>query len=125
MSADFLDVERYPVMTYVSRHLTAGDSGPKWSMVNGTMRRRRRTSGGITALGDLTIKGITLPIELDVAIDGITSDPWGGERLALSARGLIDREAYGMTWNVALEAGGWLVSKQIDIEIRAQSVRQA
>ncbi|MGH8827827.1 MAG: YceI family protein, partial [Jiangellaceae bacterium] len=77
-SADFLDVERYPVMTYVSRHLAAGDSGPKWSMVNGTMRRRRRTTGGITALGDLTIMGITLPIELDVAIDGITSDPWGG-----------------------------------------------
>lgn len=123
-SPDFFDVDSYPAMSYVSTALRASDSGSKWMMINGTMRRRRRNSQSISALGELTIKDITAPIELDVTIDGIAHDPWGGERLALSATGQIDREAYDMTWNVALEAGGWLVSRNIKIEIRAQAVRQ-
>lgn len=122
-SGDFLDVERHPEMTYVSRSLIPGDSGPKWTVVNGVMRRRRRSHEGFTAIGDLTIRGITRPIQLDVSLDGVTSDPWGGERLALTATGEIDREEYGMEWNVALERGGWLVSQHIQIEIRAQAVR--
>ncbi len=123
-SDDFLDVERYPTITYVSRGLRASTGGAKWTMVNGTMRRRRRDALGVSALGDLTIRGVTLPIELDVSLDGVTTDPWGGERLAISATGEIDREAYGMVWNVALEAGGWLVSQKVGIEIRAQAVRK-
>jgi polyisoprenoid-binding protein YceI len=125
-SPDFLDVEEFPTMSYVSRELRGGTGqSPKWTMVNGMMRRRRRDSHGITVFGDLTIKDTTRPIELDVTLDGVTHDPWGGERLALTARGQIDREAYDMTWNVALEAGGWLVSKHIQIEIRAQAIRQS
>jgi hypothetical protein len=73
--------------------------------------------------GDLTIKAITRPLTLDLSLDGVTGDPWGGERLALTATGEIDREEYDMTWNVALETGGWLVSQKIRIEIRAQAVR--
>jgi polyisoprenoid-binding protein YceI len=124
-SPDFLDVERFPTMTYVSRELRGGsDRGPKWTMVNGMMRRRRRDPEGIIAHGDLTIKDITQPIDLEVTLDGVTHDPWGGERLAITARGQLDREAYDMKWNVALEAGGWLVSRFIQIEIRAQAIRQ-
>lgn len=124
-SPDFLDVERFPTMTYVSSELRGGgDRGPKWTMVNGMMRRRRRDPEGIIAHGDLTIKDITQPIDLEVTLDGVTHDPWGGERLAITARGQIDREAYDMKWNVALEAGGWLVSQFIQIEIRAQAIRQ-
>lgn len=123
-SPDFLDVERFPTMTFVSRSLHAADAGPKWAIVNGTMRRRKRDRQGLTVLGDLTIRGITRPLELDLSLDGVTHDPWGGERLALSASGEIDREAYGMEWNVALEAGGWLVSQKVQIEIRAQGIRQ-
>lgn len=124
-SADFLDVERFPTVTFVSREITASSGGgPKWTMVNGAMRRRRRDPSVISAVGDLTIKDVTQPIELEVIVDGVTRDPWGGERLAFSARGEIDREAYGMTWNVALEAGGWLVSRRVQIEIRAQAVRR-
>lgn len=123
-SSDFLDVEMFPKMSFVSRHVLGGDSGPKWSIVNGAMVRRRRGGAGkFIAVGDLTIKGITRTIELDVSIDGVKGDPWGGERLALSATGEIDREDYGMRWNVALEAGGWLVSQKIQLEIRAQAVR--
>lgn len=123
-SPDFLDVEQFPKMQFSTRALRATDSGPKWTIINGTMRRRKRDRQGLSALGDLTIRDITRPIELDVSIDGVTHDPWGGERLALSATGEIDREAYGMQWNVALESGGWLVSQHIQIEIRAQAVRQ-
>lgn len=123
-SADFLDVEKFPTMVYVSRAIRPADKGPKWSLVNGTMRRRRRDAAGVTVLGDLTIRDVTRPLELDVSVDGVTHDPWGGERLAISATGEIDREEYGMLWNVALEAGGWLVSQKVQIEIRAQAIRQ-
>ncbi|WP_026874772.1 YceI family protein [Jiangella gansuensis] len=123
-SPDFLDIEVFPTMQFVSRHVHGGESGPKWSIVNGQMVRRRRGGAGkFVCVGDLTIRGVTRPIELDVSIDGVKGDPWGGERLALSATGEIDREEYGMTWNVALEAGGWLVSRKIQIEIRAQAIR--
>lgn len=123
-SSDFLDVEVFPQMSFVSHEVMGGDSESKWAIVNGAMVRRRRGGGGtFTVIGDLTIKDITKPVELEVSIDGIKGDPWGGERLALSASGEIDREEYGMTWNVALEAGGWLVSQKIQLEIRAQAVR--
>lgn len=122
-SADFLDVEQYPLISFTSRQVAGGDPDAKWDMVNGKVVRRRRGAGRFTVLGDLTIRNLTLPIALDVSVDGVTADPWGGERLALSATGEIDREAYGMTWNVALEAGGWLVSQSIRIEIRAQAIR--
>ncbi|WP_240759847.1 YceI family protein, partial [Phytoactinopolyspora endophytica] len=124
-SADFLDVDTFPSISFLSRQVIGGDPNSKWSVVNGTMVRRRRGAGWFTVIGDLTIKGITHPIELQVNIDGVKTDPWGGERLALSANGEIDREQYGMTWNVALEAGGWLVSQKIELEIRAQAVREA
>ncbi|NEE03539.1 YceI family protein [Phytoactinopolyspora halotolerans] len=123
-SPDFLDVDAFPTISFVSRQVTGGNPAAKWAIVNGTMVRRRRGAGWFTVIGDLTIKGITHPIELQVNIDGVTRDPWGGERLALSASGEIDREQYGMTWNVALEAGGWLVSQKIELEIRAQAVRE-
>lgn len=125
-SADFLDVESFPTLRFTSTQVSGGDSGSKWAVIDGAMVRRRRGGADrFRVLGDLTIKGVTRPIELDVTIDGVTSDPWGGERLALSATGEIDREQYGMTWNVALEAGGWLVSQHVQIEIRAQAVRSA
>lgn len=123
-SADFLNVERFPTLSFVSRSIEAAAAGPKWTIVNGHMRRRKRDRAGLTVIGDLTIRGISRAIELDVSLDGVTHDPWGGERLALSATGEIDRESYGMEWNVALEAGGWLVSQKVQLEIRAQAIRK-
>jgi polyisoprenoid-binding protein YceI len=55
----------------------------------------------------------------------VAKDPWGGERLSLTARGEFDREDFGLTWNVALEGGGVLVGKKVVLEIEAQLVRQA
>ena len=104
-SGDFLDVETYPVVSYRSTGITAV-SGDEF-----------------TVDGELTIRDVTRPVRLVVEIEGPAGDPWGGERIALTARGEIDREEFGLTWNVALEGGGVLVSKKVVLEIEAQAVR--
>jgi polyisoprenoid-binding protein YceI len=104
-SQDFFS-DQHPELTYRSTSV---------AHVGGTAYR---------VVGDLTVNGVTRPVELDVEIDGVARDPWGGERLALSARGEIDREDFGVTWNVTLESGGVLVSRKIVLEIEAQAVRQ-
>lgn len=106
-SGDFLQIEEHPTVTYRS----TGISGVRGDV--------------FTVQGELTIKGVTRPVELAVEIDGVAADPWGGERVSITARGEIDREDFGLTWNVALESGGVLVSKKVALEIEAQGVRQA
>jgi polyisoprenoid-binding protein YceI len=105
-SSDFFDVERFPTATF---------------------RSRRVNWGGTTAKveGELTIVGVTRPVELDVELVGTTVDPWGGGRAVFSAFTEIDREDWGLTWNVALETGGILVSKRIRIEIELEAVLEA
>ena len=106
-SGDFLEIEKYPTITFANAKVVSG----------------KGTDFKVT--GDLTIKGVTKPVTLDVELDGVAKDPWGNEKLAVSARTEIDREDFGMTWNVALETGGVLVSKKIVLEIEAQASRQA
>ncbi len=107
VSGDFLDTEKFPTITFAGAKVT-GQKGAE-----------------LTVVGDLTIKGVTRQVTLDVEIDGVAKDPWGNEKLAVTARTEIDREDFGITWNVALEAGGVLVSKKVVIEIEAQAARQA
>jgi polyisoprenoid-binding protein YceI len=105
-SPDFLDVERFPEMRFVTTGIVAeGD-------------------GEYRVEGDLTIKDITKPVALRATFEGTATDPWGGERVAFSAVGDIDREAWGMTWNQALETGGVLVSKKVKLELDVQAVRK-
>lgn len=73
--------------------------------------------------GELTIKGVTRPVVLDAEFLGSLDDPWGNERAVFSARGKVDREDWGINWNVALEVGGLLVSKEIDLEIEVETIR--
>ena len=75
--------------------------------------------------GDLTIHGVTKPVTLKTEFEGQTIDPWGGQRVAFSAETKIDREDWGLTWNQALEAGGWLVGKEIKLKIEIEAVLQA
>lgn len=103
-SADFLDVENYPNVTFKSTTITG-------------------TADRFTMAGELTIRGVTKPVSLDVTYEGKGIDPWGGERLGFSADGKIDRREFGLTWNQALEAGGVLVSNDIKLHIDAQLVR--
>ncbi len=105
-SGDFLQIDDYPTVTYRSTGITD---------VKGDV---------FTVAGEMTIKDVTRPVELAVQIDGVAADPWGGERVSITARGEIDREEFGLTWNVALESGGVLVSKKVVLEIEAQAVRQ-
>ena len=105
-SADFLEVEKFPTMTFRTVSL-ASHSGDDFALV-----------------GELTIKGVTREVELAVELEGLATSPWGQEVLAFTASTEIDREDYGMTWNQALESGGVLVSKKVKIEIEGEAVRQ-
>lgn len=102
-SAELFDVERFPQATFRSTKVVwNGDRG--------------------TVLGDRTIHGVTRAVPLEVAFEGHARDPWGGDRAVFSARTRVNREDFGVTWNVALEAGGVLVSKEVQIEIDLETV---
>jgi len=74
--------------------------------------------------GDLTIKDVTHPVSLEVDYLGYAGDPWGNDRAVFSAHTTINREDFGLTWNMMLEAGGLLVSNEIRIEIEIEAIRQ-
>jgi len=105
-SGDFFDAEAWPTMTYQSRSV------------------RQVGDGRYVVEGDLTIKGVTKPVPLELTFEGGATDPWGGVRIGFSAKAEIDREAFGLTWNQALETGGVLVGKKVSIEIEAEAVKQ-
>jgi polyisoprenoid-binding protein YceI len=105
-SADFLDVEKYPRITFKSTRIEGDRSEFKLT-------------------GDLTIRDVTRPITLDVQFEGQTKDPWGGERAGFSAHGKIDRRDFGLTWNVLLETGGLTVGNEIKINIEVEAVKVA
>lgn len=75
--------------------------------------------------GELTIRGVTKPVALDVEYLGTSKSPWGATALGFEANTKINREDWGLTWNVALETGGWLVSKEINVHIEAEFIQQA
>jgi polyisoprenoid-binding protein YceI len=100
-SPDFLDAENHPTLSFTSTDIAEkGD--------------------GYVLTGDLTMAGQTNAVAFDVEYGGLTEDPWGNTRALFAAETTINREDWGLTWNQALEAGGVLVSKKIDIEIQVQ-----
>jgi polyisoprenoid-binding protein YceI len=105
-SADFLDVERYPEVRFTSTSVGPGGTG-RWQVA-----------------GDLTVRDVTRPVVLDVEYCGAVVDPWGNLRAGFLATTEIDRENFDITWNQALEAGGFLVGKGVRIEIDVEAVRQ-
>jgi polyisoprenoid-binding protein YceI len=106
-SADFFDADEFPTITFKSTKVEAGKSGT-WDVT-----------------GDLTVRDVTRPITLEVDFDGANASPMGDERIAFSAAAEVDREDWGLTWNVALETGGVLVGKKIRIELNVQAVAAA
>ena len=109
-SPDFLDVERFPTVTFRSRRVEGA---------------RADEGGRFRVLGDLTIRGTTREVTLDATFEGRGRDPWGGDRVSFSADTKIDRRDFGLVWNQALETGGVLVSNDIKIHIELQAVRSA
>ena len=102
-SPDFLDTQAHPTIEFVSSRIE--QSGERYAIH-----------------GALTIRGETRPAVLAAEYAGIVPNLQGGQRAAFSARTKIDREEFGLTWNVALEQGGWLVSREIEIEIELAAV---
>ena len=105
-SPDFFDVENHPTMTFESTAVI--EKGDGYQMV-----------------GDLTVRGVTRPLTLDVEYLGVITDPWGNDKAAFTASGEVNREDWGLTWNAALETGGVLVSKTAKIEIEVQAAKVA
>ena len=78
-----------------------------------------------TLVGDLTIKGITKPVELEAEFNGAATDPFGNARIGFSAETEVEREDWGLTWNAALETGGVLVSEKVKLEFDVSAIRNA
>ena len=107
-SADFLDVENHPSITFRSKRVegAAKKEGDKFKIV-----------------GDLTIRGKAIEVTLDSVYLGTGKDPWGNIKSAAEATGKIDRREWGLTWNQALETGGILVANDVRIEVQLQAVK--
>jgi polyisoprenoid-binding protein YceI len=105
--ADFLDVERFPTIRFESTSLSPGDAG-KWRLA-----------------GDLTIRAVTRTVEIAVEFCGVADDPWGNVRAAFLGTTEIDREEFDITWNQALEAGGFLVGRGVKVEIDVEAVLES
>lgn len=106
-SADFLETEKYPNLTFKSTALRP--TGPTTFELD----------------GDLTIKGITNSVTLAVEFIGVGDSPWGTKVATFEARTELEREDWDITWNVAIETGGLLVSKKVEIELDIEAVYQA
>jgi polyisoprenoid-binding protein YceI len=105
-SPDFLAVEGYPDIEFRSR-------------------RVRRDGGHFLVDGNLTVRGVTRRVTLEVEFGGSTCDPWGDTRVGFAATTEVDREEFGLSWNRALETGGWLIGKKVGIELSVEAVRRA
>lgn len=104
---DFLAIEEYPTITFKSTKVELG-SPDSWKVD-----------------GELTVRGVTRPVSLDVEFQGVIDDPWGNQRIGFAASVEIDRDEFGVSFNAALETGGFVVSQKVKLEIEAEAVRQA
>lgn len=104
-SPDFLDVAKYPQMTFRSRRI-------------------ERAGDGYRVFGDLELHGVVRSIVLDAEFAGTGKDPWGNERAGFSAKASLDRREFGLVWNAALETGGVLVGEKVEIAIELEAVKK-
>ena len=105
-SADFFDVETFPLLTFASK-------------------RVEQVGSRLHVTGDLTIRGVTREAVLRVEQLGLAKDPWGNQRAAFSATTSIDRKDYGLHWNQLLEAGGVMVGEKVEINLDIEAIAAA
>lgn len=105
-SPDFFDAENHPTIRFASS------------------RVEQESDDRYRVIGDLTIRGVTREVTLNAELRGPEKDPWGGERLGVTATTKIDRRDFGLTWNQALEAGGLAVAHDVAITIELELIRQ-
>lgn len=101
-SPDFLDVERYPTMKFRSTDIDD------------------RGDGSFALRGDLTVKDVTKPVSLECEFGGVVRDPYGNDRIGFSGSGSIDRTAFGLRWNAALESGGVVVGDKVKLSLDSE-----
>ncbi len=106
-SNDFFDMDNYPTITFASTAVAPVDEST------------------FTVTGDLTIKGVTKPVDFELELTGTAVDPWGNTRLGLEGSTVINRKDWGVNWNAALDAGGVLVSEKVTLEIEISAVKAA
>jgi polyisoprenoid-binding protein YceI len=104
-SADFFDVENFPVITFTSTRVER--DGDDWAIT-----------------GDLTIKDVTKPITIDFESTGSARDPFGNLRIGFEGKATLSRKDWGLTWNAALETGGMLVSDKIKLEFDISAIQK-
>jgi len=104
-SADFLDAANYPKLTFVSKNIALVD----------------KTHARMT--GDLTIRGVTKPVTLEVEYVGSSKTPWGTTSAGFNAKTKINRKDWGLEWNAALETGGVVVGDDVNITIEMELVK--
>lgn len=105
-SPDFLNAAEYPELVFKSTRVER--TGENTAKVH----------------GDLTIRGVTRPVVLDVTYTGMSKSPWGTTSIGFEATTKINREDWGLTWNVALETGGWLVGKEVTVNIETEFIQE-
>ncbi len=103
-NAEFLDVKLYPTIAY-------------------KMKNYKKTSEGFTAVGDLTLHGVTKEVTLAGRYNGATKDPWGNIRAGFSAEGKLNRKDFGMVWNKTLDNGGLVVSDEVQIRLDIECIK--
>jgi len=103
-SPDFFDTENYPEIRFASKRIEPL-GGPRFRVV-----------------GDLTIKDVTREVELEATVEGVERDPFGNERLGVSARGTINRMDFGLRWQRTLESGGFLLGDEVKIIIDVSAI---
>lgn len=104
-SADFLDVERYPSMSFLSTKIVPGESGY------------------FELIGDLTIKGVSVEVVFDAEFNGVVEDPWGNTRAGFSAETVINRHDFGIAWSKTLDGGGLVVGDDVVIVIELEVIK--
>jgi polyisoprenoid-binding protein YceI len=103
-SPDFFDVEKYPIMTLVSTGIESDGSD-------------------YVLHANLTIRGITKPVDFELEFDGVSKDPWGGTRAGFAAETEVNRKDWGLEWNMVLETGGVMLGEKVKIQLEIQAVK--
>jgi polyisoprenoid-binding protein YceI len=106
-TSDFFEVEKYPQLKFQSTKVEKVEDDE------------------FTVYGELTLKGLTKPVKLQVEFNGLTKDPWGGERAGFVVTGKINRSEWGVNFNGVLETGGMLLGEEVKINSEIQLVKQA
>jgi polyisoprenoid-binding protein YceI len=105
-SPDFLDVENFPTITFASTAINVDGSD-------------------VTVTGDLTIHGVTKPVEIAYEFVGISQDPWGQTKIGFEGTTKISRKDFGLVYNAALETGGVLIGDEIKLTLDVEATKQA